>query len=212
MFATIKKWKKKKSNNGILKVFYDRAILLQLRERSHVWLFFSPYKLELYTQSEHAMLTRRSAGPRQGALLRTTGWSGGAADGEELTEGSGAWLATEGFTLPILPFANVQSVENKVDELHDRISMQKDIQDCSIGLLCFCETWLGERRPDKAITPDGYTVFREDRFAAEERPHLSKNPGVPTVRSYQRSCSEISDFEAKTIWPENCNTSLWVCI
>ncbi|RXN13623.1 RNA-directed DNA polymerase from mobile element jockey-like protein [Labeo rohita] len=52
-----------------------------------------------------------------------------------------------------------------MDELHARISMQKEVQECSI--LCFCETWLGERTPDVALTPDGYTVFRADRSAED---------------------------------------------
>ena len=73
-----------------------------------------------------------------------------------------------------------------MDELCARISTQKDIQDCT--LLCFCETWLGERTPDEAVTLDGYTVFRGDgalgkaeRPAEVERPFSSNNPGVWTA-------------------------------
>lgn len=35
--------------------------------------------------------------------------------------------------------------------------MQRDLQDCS--MLCFCETWLGGRTPDEAITLHSYTAF-----------------------------------------------------
>jgi hypothetical protein len=36
--------------------------------------------------------------------------------------------------------ADVQSMDNKVDELRVRISFQRDIRDCNI--LCFTESWL----------------------------------------------------------------------
>lgn len=48
-----------------------------------------------------------------------------------------------------------------MNKLHAQISKLKDIQECSI--LCFCETWPGERTPDTAISPDGYMVFRADQ-------------------------------------------------
>jgi hypothetical protein len=35
---------------------------------------------------------------------------------------------------------NVQSLDNRVDELRARISVQRDIRDCNI--LCFIESWL----------------------------------------------------------------------
>lgn len=50
--------------------------------------------------------------------------------------------------------------KSEMGELHDRISTQRDIQDCLI--LCFCETWLGERTSNEEIKPDDYTAFRED--------------------------------------------------
>ena len=71
------------------------------------------------------------------------------------------------FALLIIRFANVQSLENKMDELHARTSTQKDIQDFSI--LCFCETWQGERTPDEAVIKGRYTV--ESGLVEEERPH-----------------------------------------
>lgn len=102
-------------------------------------------------------------------------------------------------TLPIILFANVQSLENKVDELHARISMQKDIRDCSI--LCFCETWLGERTPDEAMTPDGYTVFREDRCAVESgktrgggTAALVKKSWCTDSKIISTSCSEHVEY------------------
>ncbi len=42
--------------------------------------------------------------------------------------------------LPSILLANVQSLENKMDDLRARISFQRDIKDCNI--LCLTETWL----------------------------------------------------------------------
>ncbi len=60
--------------------------------------------------------------------------------------------------------ANVQSLENKMDDLRARISFQRDIRDCNI--LCLSETWLTPSVPDTAVTPsDNFSVLRMDRTA-----------------------------------------------
>ncbi len=66
--------------------------------------------------------------------------------------------------LPSILLANVQSLENKLDDLRARISFQRDIRDCNI--LCLTETWLTPMVPDTAVTPsDNFSVFRMDRSA-----------------------------------------------
>uniref|UniRef100_A0A8K9UYS7 Reverse transcriptase domain-containing protein n=1 Tax=Oncorhynchus mykiss TaxID=8022 RepID=A0A8K9UYS7_ONCMY len=42
--------------------------------------------------------------------------------------------------LPSILLANVQSLDNKVDEIRARVAFQRDIRDCNV--LCFTETWL----------------------------------------------------------------------
>ncbi len=60
--------------------------------------------------------------------------------------------------------ANVQSLENKMDDLRARISFQRDIRDCNI--FCLTETWLTPSVPDTAVTPsDNFSVLRMDRTA-----------------------------------------------
>ncbi len=60
--------------------------------------------------------------------------------------------------------ANVQSLENKMDDLRARISFQRDIRDCNI--FCLTETWLTPTVPDTAVTPsDNFSVLRMDRTA-----------------------------------------------
>ncbi len=44
---------------------------------------------------------------------------------------------------------NVQSLEDKMDDLRARISFQWDIRDCKI--LCLTETWLTHSVPDTAV-------------------------------------------------------------
>ncbi len=67
--------------------------------------------------------------------------------------------------LPSILLANVQSVENKMDDLIARIIFQWDIRDCNI--LCLSETWLTPTVPDTAVTPaaDNFSVLRMDRTA-----------------------------------------------
>ncbi len=66
--------------------------------------------------------------------------------------------------LPIILLANVQSLENKMDDLRDRTSFQRDIRDCNI--LCLSETWLTPSVPDTAVTPsDNFSVLRMNRTA-----------------------------------------------
>ena len=43
-------------------------------------------------------------------------------------------------TLPRILLANVQSLDNQIDEIRAWVALQRDIRDCNI--LCFTETWL----------------------------------------------------------------------
>ncbi|KAJ8366248.1 hypothetical protein AAFF_G00364990 [Aldrovandia affinis] len=63
--------------------------------------------------------------------------------------------------LPSISLANVQSLDNKMDELHARINFQRDIADCCV--LVFTETWLDPAVPDSAVTPAGFSIYRQDR-------------------------------------------------
>lgn len=63
--------------------------------------------------------------------------------------------------------------------------MQRDLQDCS--MLCFCETWLGGRTPDEAITLHSYAAFNTtfpDRLTVK-----LTDLGAPTP-----NCNWILDF------------------
>ncbi len=62
--------------------------------------------------------------------------------------------------LPSILLANVQSLENKMDDFRARTSFQRDIRDCNI--LCLSETWLTPSVPD---TADNFSVLRMDRTA-----------------------------------------------
>ncbi len=98
--------------------------------------------------------------------------------------------------LPSILLANVQSLENKMDDLRARISFQRDIRDCNI--ICLTETWLTPSVPDTAVTPsDNFSVLRMDRTAEAGK---SKGGGVcfminkkwcdpRNISSLSRSCS-----------------------
>ncbi|KAK1784036.1 hypothetical protein P4O66_004356, partial [Electrophorus voltai] len=60
--------------------------------------------------------------------------------------------------------ANVQSLDNKLDDIWARIKFQRDIQDCN--LLCFTESWLNPAVPNHTIQPaEFFSVHRMDRMA-----------------------------------------------
>ena len=61
--------------------------------------------------------------------------------------------------LPYVLFANVQSLENKLDYLRLRLSYQRDIKNCNI--LCFTETWPNDDMDNIELA--GLSVFRQDR-------------------------------------------------
>ncbi len=101
--------------------------------------------------------------------------------------------------LPSILLANVQSLENKMDDLRARISFQRDIRDCNI--LCLTETWLTPLVPDNAVTPsDKFSVLRMDRTAEAGK---TKGGGVCFMINKNGVTPGISPFcrvPARLIW------------
>ena len=65
---------------------------------------------------------------------------------------------------PILPkimMGNVQSLGNKVDELHASVIHDEAFRMCSF--MCFSETWLNEKITDSVVQIDGFKLIRGDR-------------------------------------------------
>ncbi|CDR18940.1 unnamed protein product [Oncorhynchus mykiss] len=63
--------------------------------------------------------------------------------------------------LPSMLLANVQSLDNKVDEIRARVAFQRDIRDCNV--LCFTETWLTGETVSESVQPAGFSMHRADR-------------------------------------------------
>lgn len=63
---------------------------------------------------------------------------------------------------PFVLLANVQSLENKLDELHSRLSYQRDLKNCNI--LCFSESWLNKIMEN--INLVGFSIHQQDRMAS----------------------------------------------
>jgi hypothetical protein len=64
--------------------------------------------------------------------------------------------------LPSILLANVQSLDNKIDELRGRLNYHRDIKYGNI--LIFTESWLNDDNIN--IDLAGYTMYRQDRTAA----------------------------------------------
>lgn len=72
------------------------------------------------------------------------------------------WSHTHCAPLYRILLANVQSLENNLNDLRARIKFQGDIRDCN--LLCFTETWLNPADPVHAIQPaEFFSIHRVDR-------------------------------------------------
>ena len=63
--------------------------------------------------------------------------------------------------LPAILLSNVRPLKNKSEELFYLQGSWRELRDLSV--LCFTETWLRPDKPDSAITPPSFTVFRKDR-------------------------------------------------
>ncbi|XP_052332830.1 uncharacterized protein LOC127911022 [Oncorhynchus keta] len=64
-------------------------------------------------------------------------------------------------TLPSILLANVQSLDDKIDEIRARVAFQRDIRDCNV--LCFTETWLTGETLSESVQPAGFSTHRADR-------------------------------------------------
>ncbi len=76
--------------------------------------------------------------------------------------------------LPTILLANVQSLDNKLCELHARISYQRETRDCCV--ICLTETWMSAMVPDSVIELTGFSVHRSDRM--EELTGKSRGGGI----------------------------------
>ena len=84
-------------------------------------------------------------------------------DWEKEVGGQGVRIRRRVSKPPLLSvlLANVQSLENKLDDLRLRLSYQRDIENCSI--LCFTKSWLNDEM-DNIELADFY-VFQQDKAA-----------------------------------------------
>ncbi|KAK1795700.1 hypothetical protein P4O66_001020 [Electrophorus voltai] len=110
--------------------------------------------------------------------------------------------------LPSILLANVQSLDNKLDDLRARIKFQRDIRHCN--LLCFTESWLNPAVPNHAIQPaEFFSVHRMDRTADSGK---SRGGGVcvmvnnswcnnANVVTLARSCSPNLELLALKLRP-----------
>ncbi|KAK1784837.1 hypothetical protein P4O66_018184 [Electrophorus voltai] len=91
--------------------------------------------------------------------------------------------------LPSILLANVQSLDNRLDDLRARIKFQRDIWDCN--LLCFTESWLNPAVPSHAIQPaEFFSVHRMDRTADSGK---SRGGGVCVMANMDTALWELHE-------------------
>ncbi len=76
--------------------------------------------------------------------------------------------------LPTILLANVQSLDNKLCELRERISYQRETRECCV--ICLTENWMFAMVPDSAIELTGFSVHRSDR--TKELTGKSRSGGI----------------------------------
>uniref|UniRef100_A0AAZ3NT85 Uncharacterized protein n=1 Tax=Oncorhynchus tshawytscha TaxID=74940 RepID=A0AAZ3NT85_ONCTS len=83
--------------------------------------------------------------------------------------------------LPSILLANVQSLDNKLDEVRSQISYQQDVKNCNI--LCFTESWLND---DMDILLAGYTLHRQQNSTLRYINHSCAPNCVAEVVTFER--------------------------
>ena len=93
--------------------------------------------------------------------------------------------------LPSILLANVQSLDNKVDEIRARVAFQRDIRDCNI--LWFTETWLTRDTLSESVQPPGFFTHSADR-----NKHLSgkKKGGGVCLMINESWCEFIQELKS----------------
>ncbi|XP_059823598.1 uncharacterized protein LOC132392949 isoform X2 [Hypanus sabinus] len=95
-------------------------------------------------------------------------WGGGGGKFEARLKRRGMRLSLPGILL-----ANMQLLENKIENLRTRLMHQREMRDCCV--LCLNEAWLSPSTLDTAIRPEGFSIYRMDQTADLEK---AKGGGV----------------------------------
>ncbi len=111
-------------------ITYDKGILLDIGHR-----YTNLFQVTLSTNSSWPLEILRNAEENNGHRRRNKKHRGRRAGIRNRLR-----KRAHSPPLPSVLLANVQSLENKMDDLRARISFQRDIRDCNI--ICLTETWL----------------------------------------------------------------------
>ena len=87
---------------------------------------------------------------------------------------------------PAIIMGNVQSLENKLDELTACVKFQHEYRTCSI--MCYTETWLSDDVPDSHVNMEGFPLFRSDRTKDSGK----KNGGGVCLFVSEKWCHRIN--------------------
>ncbi|XP_072558692.1 uncharacterized protein [Paramormyrops kingsleyae] len=100
--------------------------------------------------------------------------------------------------MPSVFLANVQSLDNKLDDLRGRLLSHRELRNCCV--LCFTETWLTESIPDHAVQPEGFTIHRADRTKMSGKKRgggvcfLVNNSWCTNVEIIARNCTPDLEY------------------
>jgi hypothetical protein len=89
--------------------------------------------------------------------------------------------------LPSVLLDNMQSLENRIDDLRLRLSYQRDIKNCNI--LCFTESWLNDDTDNIELA--GFSMHRQNRDATSGK---TRDGGVCLFVNNSWCAKEVSRY------------------
>ena len=103
--------------------------------------------------------------------------------------------------LPSVLLANVQLLDNKLDDLRSRLSYQRDIKNCNI--LCLTESGLNDDMDNKQLA--GFFMHRQDETAASGKTRggglwlfVNNSWGAKSnIKEFSRFCSPEVEYHDK---------------
>ncbi len=106
----------------------------------------------------------------------------------------------ENWPLSSIILANVQSLDNKLDELRSRMAFQQHVKNCNV-MVC-TETWLDPSTPDSATVPRGspFTARTRKKIRGGAREEVSVS-WLTTSGAQMWSCSLHLEHLMIRCWP-----------
>ena len=135
-------------------ITYSREELLDIRAKST----YQHYDQEYDFPEVDPLLDHH---PGQWILSQKPTQNNGATEG---ADGAASWSGSVDVHISHrsrVYYSPISSLDNKVDEIRERVAFQRDNRDCNV--LCFMETWLSRDMLSESVQPSGFSMHHVNR-------------------------------------------------